>query len=123
MNKGEKKIVIHQFEVDILKRFESFDTEVVFNKIMQTNRQFRADYFIPSCNCIIEINGGQWTGGRHTRAGKVKGKQSTQYEEDLTKMNLAIKNGFYYLQYTYEMLGRGDYIDDFNKMSDYVPPI
>lgn len=123
MEKGTKDIIIHQFKADILKRFESYNTEVIFNKIMQTNRQFKADFFIPSCNCIIEINGGQWTKGRHTRAGKVKGKKCTQYENDLTKMNLAIKNGFYYLQYTYEMIKRGEYIADLDKMVDYVSPI
>ena len=88
--------------------------EVVFNKIMPTTRRYRADYLING-NIIVEINGGQWSGGRHTRAGKVKGKPYTQYENDLNKLNLAQKNGFIVYQFTYEMLSRREYMDVLNK--------
>ncbi len=84
--------------------------EVVFNKIMPTKRLYRADYLING-NIIVEINGGQYTGGRHTRAGKVKGKPYTQYENDLNKLNLAQFHGFKVFQFTYEQLQRKDYKD------------
>ncbi len=48
-------------------------------------------------------------GGRHTRAGKVKGKEYTQYENDLNKINLAQFHGFRIYQFTYEMLARLEY--------------
>lgn len=85
------------------------EEEIVFTKIMNTKRVYRADYLIRSSNTIIEINGGQWTKGRHTRAGTVKGKLYTQYENDLNKLNLAQVNGFKILQFTYEQLGRQEY--------------
>lgn len=85
------------------------EEEIIFNKIMDTKRQYRADYLIRSHNIIIEINGGQWTGGRHTRASKVKGKGYTTYENDLNKLNIAQINGFKILQFTYEQLARQEY--------------
>ena len=85
---------------DYLSRFGQVHTEVVFSKIMPTKRRFRADFFLEP-NVIVEVNGGQWVGGRHNRGGS--------YEKDLEKMNLAQANGFMYFQYTYEMLRRGAY--------------
>lgn len=82
--------------------YKDVQTEVVFNKIMDTNRRFRADYFVPSEKIIIEVNGGQYVNGRHNRGGK-------GYENDLTKMNLAQKHGFKYYQFTYQMLTRAEY--------------
>lgn len=85
--------------------------EVVFNKIMPTERQYRADYCILSKKIIIEVNGGQYNGGRHTRAGKVPGKVYTQYENDLNKLNLAQRNGFRIFQFTYAQLQRREYVE------------
>jgi very-short-patch-repair endonuclease len=79
--------------------------EVVFNKIM------RADYCILDKKIIIEVNGGQYNGGRHTRAGAVKGKVYTQYENDLNKLNLAQRNGWKVFQFTYQMLARRVYLE------------
>jgi len=84
--------------------------EVVFNKIMPTDRLYRADYCILSKKIIIEVNGGQYNGGRHTRAGKIPGKVYTQYENDLNKLNLAQRNGFKIFQFTYQQLARREYV-------------
>jgi very-short-patch-repair endonuclease len=85
--------------------------EVVFNKIMPTDRSYRADYCILDKKIIIEVNGGQYNGGRHTRAGAVKGKVYTQYENDLNKLNLAQRNGWKVFQFTYQMLARRVYLE------------
>ena len=42
----------------------------------------------------------------HNRGGK-------GYENDLQKINLAQRNGYTVFQYTYEMLQRREYIEDF----------
>jgi len=73
---------------------------------MKTTRRFRADYCIKNKFIVIEVNGGQFTGGRHNRGGK-------GYENDLTKGNIASLNGWVYLQYTYQMLKRDEHILDF----------
>ena len=101
--------LISEMKVYLKDKGYKVEEEVVFSKIMDTRRRYRADFLIRSHNTIIEINGGQWTQGRHTRASKVKGKDYTQYENDLNKLNLAQINGFKILQFTYEQLGRQDY--------------
>jgi len=106
MNALKRTALIQEFEEYLKGSVLSFKKEVVFSSIMNTKRKFRADYFIefPNYykNCIIEINGGQWSNGRHNRGGK-------GYENDLTKLNLAQKNGFRIFQFTYEMLERQEY--------------
>ncbi len=54
-------------------------------------RKWRADYAIPSAKLLIEIDGGAWSGGRHTRgAGFVK---------DMEKLNAAACLGYRVLRY------------------------
>ena len=69
---------------------------------MDTDRKFRADYLLLKDKIIIEINGGQYINGRHNRGG-------IGYENDLTKLNIAQKNGFKIYQFTYEMINRREY--------------
>lgn len=94
--------VIAEFEQYLRGRHE-LEKEVLFKRIMPTDRRFRADYLIDG-NIIVEVNGGQFIGGggRHTRGGP-------GYERDLFKINLAQANGFRVYQFTYEMLLRREY--------------
>ena len=104
MNAIKRTALIQEFEKYLISKYGDFETEVVFSKIMETKRKFRADYLLESKLdfFIIEINGGQWNGGRHNRGGK-------GYENDLTKMNVSQFNGYKYFQFTYEMLERQEY--------------
>ena len=95
---------IFYFETMLKNANIEFQKEVVFSKIMPTKRKFRADYYLPELKTIVEINGGQFVNGRHNRGGK-------GYENDLIKSNMASLNGFFYLQYTYQML-KETYIND-----------
>lgn len=99
----ERTAVKKEFEQYLLSNY-LVKCEVVFSKIMDTHRKFRADYYLPDYNIIIELNGGQWIKGRHNRGG-------VGYEKDLTKLNLAQKNGFSVYQFTYEMLLKQSYKD------------
>jgi len=109
MDSLERKLVIQEFEHHLRSEYGDFRKEIVFSSIMKTKRKYKADYFLPEYNIIIEINGGQWNGGRHTRAGNVKGKKYTQYENDLNKLNLAQYHGYAIYQFTYEQLLRMEY--------------
>jgi very-short-patch-repair endonuclease len=60
------------------------------------NRKFRFDYAIPEIKLAIEINGGVWINGRHTR--------TSGYLKDLEKFNLATCNGWHLLQFVPEQL-------------------
>ena len=69
-----------------------YETELVALK----PRKFRFDIAFVEHKVAIEIDGGVWTGGRHTRG---KG-----YTSDCVKNNLAIERGWVMLRYTPQML-------------------
>jgi very-short-patch-repair endonuclease len=55
-------------------------------------RRWRFDFWFPARSLAVEIEGGTWSGGRHTRG---KG-----YESDLEKYNTAQLMGYTVLRYT-----------------------
>ena len=60
-------------------------------------RKWKSDYAIVEHKILIEIEGGVWTQGRHTRG--------EGYSDDLIKYNMANKLGFMLLRYTPQQLG------------------
>lgn len=54
-------------------------------------RRFRFDYAWPTHRIAVEIEGGIWTDGRHTRGAG--------YLRDMEKYNLAVKGGWRLLRY------------------------
>ena len=50
-----------QFEEYLLSKYVNVYKEHMLNKIFETKRKFRADYYVEDINSIIEINGGQWS--------------------------------------------------------------
>lgn len=102
-------LLLIELERYLKSKYTNVERETFYFNIMPTKRRYQIDYFMSNEKIILEVNGGQWTKGRHTRAGKVKGKVYTQYENDLTKINLAQYHGFKYYQFTYEMLMRQEY--------------
>lgn len=64
------------------------DSEVLFAK----GRKFRFDFAITDRKIAIEIEGGIYTNGRHTRG--------SGFSKDMEKYNLAIENGWVVLRYT-----------------------
>lgn len=55
-------------------------------------RKWRADFACPKHKFIVEIEGGAWVGGRHTRGGG--------YTGDMEKYNAATLLGYKILRYT-----------------------
>ncbi len=62
-------------------------------------RKYRADFCYPEHRLLIEVEGGVYSDGRHTRG--------TGYTEDARKYNLAILLGFRVLRFTGEMVRDG----------------
>lgn len=66
-------------------------------------RRWRFDFAYPDRQLAIEVEGGTWTNGRHTRA---KG-----FEADCEKYNAAVLNGWSVLRFTGDMIRSGKAIE------------
>ena len=66
------------------------------------DRRFRFDFAWPSTNIAIEIEGGVWSGGRHTRGAG--------YSRDIEKYNLATRAGWKVYRFTPQMVKSGEAI-------------
>jgi very-short-patch-repair endonuclease len=100
----ERKVLYSELHKKLKEADRGTMPEVPFSHFLPTRRKFRADFLMPALKVIIEVNGGQFTGGRHTRGGK-------GYENDLTKLNLAQIHGYKVIQFTYQMLRRGEHVE------------
>lgn len=63
------------------------------------HRRWRSDFRILGKNILIEVEGGTWSGGRHTRG---KG-----YEQDCEKYSWASANGWVVLRFTTQQVRSG----------------
>lgn len=72
-----------------------FEREFVF----APGRKFRADFAWPEKRLLVEVEGGTWTNGRHSRG--------SGFEIDCEKYNLAARLGFCVLRYTARMVKNG----------------
>lgn len=72
-----------------------FEQEFQFH----TTRKWRADFHINNTKLLIEVEGGIWSGGRHTRG---KG-----YLGDMEKYNAATMMGFQVLRFSTEQVKSG----------------
>jgi very-short-patch-repair endonuclease len=73
--------------------------EPVRELVFHPDRKWRADFCWPEAMVMVEIDGGTWTGGRHTRG---KG-----YAEDICKTNAAQLMGYTALKATGEHIRSG----------------
>lgn len=77
-----------------------FETEYQFFE----ERKWRADFWIVESNVLVEVEGGVFSKGRHTRGGG--------YVADMEKYNEAQKLGFVVLRYSTEQVTSGHAIND-----------
>lgn len=69
---------------------------------------WRADFALPALNLLVEVDGGGWTGGRHTTG--------TGFAEDLRKMDCAMRLGFNVYRCSPEMVKAGRAIDTIKQL-------
>ncbi|WP_336984058.1 DUF559 domain-containing protein [Acinetobacter soli] len=82
----------------------SFEQEYRFD----TKRKWRADFWITGTKILVEIEGGIWSGGRHTRG---KG-----YIGDMEKYNAAAMMGFTVLRFSTAQVKSGLAVQQIEKM-------
>lgn len=63
------------------------------------DRRWRLDLYVPDHALGVELHGGTWTGGRHTRG--------YGFQRDREKMNAAIEAGIRVLEYTADDVRKG----------------
>lgn len=82
----------------------SFEQEYKFH----AKRKWRADFWITGTKILVEVEGGIWSGGRHTRG---KG-----YIGDMEKYNAAAMMGFTVLRFSTAQVKSGLAVQQIEKM-------
>ncbi|HFG6965477.1 DUF559 domain-containing protein [Acinetobacter baumannii] len=82
----------------------SFEKDYKFHP----KRKWRADFLITGTKILVEVEGGIWSGGRHTRG---KG-----YIGDMEKYNEAAMMGFTVLRFSTEQVKSGLAVQQIEKM-------
>lgn len=99
ISEGEAKLAQH------LKSYKiEFQTEFQFNP----ERKWRADFYILGTKVLIEVEGGIWSNGRHTRA--------QGYLGDMEKYNSAQELGYSVYRYSTEQVKSGKAIEDIRRL-------
>lgn len=88
--KGGKKLAVEQLVFDLAALGLTFKRELQFAKALK--RRWRSDIAFIDDRLLIEVDGGTWTGGRHTRGAG--------YESDCEKQNTAVLLGYRVLRFT-----------------------
>jgi very-short-patch-repair endonuclease len=68
-----------------------------------SKRKFRFDFAWIDCKLAVEIEGGVWIAGRHTRG--------SGFVKDMEKYNLAVKNGWKVLRFVPQDLKKAETYD------------
>lgn len=76
----------------------SFERE----QLLIPGRRFRFDFVITGSDLVIEVEGGTWSGGRHT--------SGVGFRSDCFKYNKALELGYRVLRYTTDMVTKGEAI-------------
>lgn len=76
---------------NVLPILQTISPDAVAEFKFHDTRKWRADFAIPSAKILIEIEGGVFTGGRHTRGAGMIG--------DMEKYNAAAIMGYFVLRF------------------------
>ena len=90
-------------EEDFALQCRIYNVPVVREFQFHPTRKWRFDFCVPDKLLAIEIEGGTWSGGRHTRGAG--------YAADLEKYNAAAMMGYRVFRFTTQMVHSGNAID------------
>lgn len=104
----KKERVVSDGEATLIQHLKAYgigyEQEYQFNE----NRKWRADFHITGTKILIEVEGGIWSNGRHTRG---KG-----YMGDMEKYNSATELGYSVFRYSTEQVKSGKAIEEIRRL-------
>jgi len=114
-NKTERLSPEQQYKAQVLQhRLQTLSrklgTQVVSEYKFHPTRRWRFDFYLPQFKTAIEVEGGVFTNGRHTRGKGYKG--------DMEKYNTATSMGFRVLRFTPDELLSLQAIETIRKTMD-----
>ncbi|BCT88956.1 DUF559 domain-containing protein [Acinetobacter variabilis] len=104
--KGEK--VPNEFEAKLARELKTLKIKFEQEFYFHPDRKWRADFHLIDKKILVEIEGGIWSGGRHTRG---KG-----YLGDMEKYNAATMMGFQVIRFSTDQVKSGHAIQQIEKM-------
>ncbi|MCO8085009.1 DUF559 domain-containing protein [Acinetobacter lwoffii] len=104
--KGEK--VSNEFEAKLARELKALKINFEQEFYFHPERKWRADFHLIDKKILVEVEGGIWSGGRHTRG---KG-----YIGDMEKYNAATMMGFQVIRFSTDQVKSGHAIQQIEKM-------
>ena len=104
--KGEK--VPNEFEAKLARDLQALKIKFEQEFYFHPKRKWRADFHLIDKKILVEVEGGIWSGGRHTRG---KG-----YLGDMEKYNAATMMGFQVIRFSTDQVKSGHAIQQIEKM-------
>lgn len=104
--KGEK--VPNEFEAKLARELKTLKIKFEQEFYFHPDRKWRADFHLIDKKILVEVEGGIWSGGRHTRG---KG-----YLRDLEKYNAATMMGFQVIRFSTDQVKSGHAIQQIEMM-------
>ena len=95
--KGEK--VPNEFEAKLARELKTLKIEFEQEFKFHPDRKWKADFHLVGKKILVEVEGGIWSGGRHTRG---KG-----YIGDMEKYNAATMMGFQVIRFSTDQVKSG----------------
>ena len=95
-------------EAALIQQLRALKIEFVQEFKFHPTRKWRADFHIKNTKLLIEVEGGIWSGGRHTRG---KG-----YIGDMEKYNAATMMGYQVIRFSTDQVKSGHAIQQIEKM-------
>jgi len=99
LNEGEEAFALHCTSYKLF-----FERQYKFDP----KRKWLADFAFPAMRLLVEIEGGIWSGGRHTRP--------QGYLDDMEKYNAAAEAGWTVLRYSPEQVDSALAIDQVRRV-------
>nr|WP_216076880.1 endonuclease domain-containing protein [Acinetobacter defluvii] len=104
----KKERVVSEGEATLVQHLKTYNIEFQTEFKFNPERKWRADFYIVGSNMLIEVEGGIWSNGRHTRA--------QGYLGDMEKYNSAQVLGYSVYRYSTEQVKSGKAIDEIRRL-------